>query len=88
MPAVTFKGIAIPLLLSLLDKRENSNWEEHTKLIDKFIRLFGADCIDPLVADRDFVGKERVGYINNMRIRYYLRIKQNFWLSKDIEAWT
>ncbi len=64
----------------MLDKRGNSNWKERTRLIDRFIRLFGAECIDSLVADREFVGKQWVEYLNNRRIRYYLRIKQNFWL--------
>ncbi len=89
---VTYKGVAIPLMFSMLDKRGNSNWRERIKLIDRFIRLFGADCIDSLVADREFVGKEWVEYLNNMRIRYYLSIKQNFWLrnprsSEDVRAW-
>lgn len=76
----------------MLDKRGNSNWKERTRLIDRFIRLFGAECIDSLVADREFVGKQWVEYLNNRRIRYYLRIKQNFWLrnpksSEDVRAW-
>lgn len=92
MLGVTHKGIAYPLLFSMLDKRGNSNWQERTKLIDRFIRLFGKECIDSLVADREFVGKEWVEYLNNMRIRYYLRIKQNFWLRnpkscEDVRAW-
>lgn len=92
MLGVTHKGIAYPLLFSMLDKRGNSNWQERTKLIDRFIRLFGKECIDSLVADREFVGKEWVEYLDNMRIRYYLRIKQNFWLRnpkscEDVRAW-
>ena len=67
----------------MLDKRGNSNWKERTWLIDRFIRLFGAECIDSLVADREFVGKEWVEYLNNRRIRYYLRIKQNFLVAQS-----
>ncbi len=92
MLGVTYKGVAFPLLFTMLDKRGNSNWKERTRLIDRFIRLFGAECIDSLVADREFVGKQWVGYLNNRRIRYCLRIKQNFWLrnpksSEDVRAW-
>ncbi len=50
MLGVTHKGIAFPLIFSLLDKRGNSNWEECKKLMEWFIRLFGEDCIDCLVA--------------------------------------
>ena len=92
MVGVTHKGVAFPLLFTMLDKRGNSNWKERTKLIDIFVQLFGTECIDSLVADREFVGKQWVEYLNNRRIRYYLRIKQNFWLrnpksSEDIRAW-
>lgn len=82
MLGVTYKGIAFPLIFSLLDKRGNSNWEERKKLMERFIRLFGEDCIDCLVADREFIGKEWIGWLNMMRIRYYIRIKQNFWVIK------
>lgn len=57
MLGVTYKGIAFPLIFSLLPKRGNSNWEERKKIMERFIRLFGQDCIDCLVADREFIGK-------------------------------
>ena len=92
MLGVTYKGIAFPLIFSFLDKRGNSNWEERKKLMERFIRLFGEDSIDCLVADREFIGKEWIGWLNFMRIRYYIRIKQNFWILKPrtgerVRAW-
>ncbi len=70
------------MIFSLLPKRGNSNWEERKKIMERFIRLFGADCIDCLVADREFIGKEWTGWLNSRRIRYYIRIRQNFWIVK------
>ena len=58
MLGVTYKGIAFPLIFSLLPKRGNSNWVERRKIMERFIRLFGPNCIDCLVADREFIGKE------------------------------
>ena len=78
MLGVTYKGIAFPLIFKLLDKRGNSNWEERRDIVLRFIRLFGHDCIDSIVADREFIGKEWIGFLNNRRIRYYIRIRQNF----------
>ena len=49
MLGITYKGIAFPLIFSLLPKRGNSNWEERKKIMERFIRLFGAECIDCLV---------------------------------------
>ena len=56
MLGVTYKGIAFPLMFSLLSKKGNSNWKERKAIIERFIRLFGSECIDCLVADREFIG--------------------------------
>ena len=66
---ITYKGIAFPLLLCLLDKRGNSNWEERKDIIERFFRLFGHDCTDCLVADREFIGKEWIGWLNAPEIQ-------------------
>ena len=92
MLGVTYRGIAFPLIFKLLDKRGNSNWEERRDIMLRFIRLFGYECIDSLVADREFIGKEWIEFLNNMRIRYYIRIRQNFWVrnpkaSAPCRAW-
>ena len=77
--AVCYKGVAIPILFRLLDKRGNSNTDERIDIVERFIGLFGRETIDCLVADREFVGKKWLEYLNNSRIRYYLRIRNNFW---------
>ena len=65
---MTYKGVAFPLLFIMLDKRDNSNRQERTRLIGRFIRLFGAECIDSIVADREFVGKDVYINLTNARI--------------------
>lgn len=79
---ITYKGIVFPLLFSLLDKRGNSNREERKAMMERFIRLFGHDCIDCLVADREFIGKEWIGWLNDNMARYYICIRQDIWLVK------
>lgn len=49
MLGVVYKGVAFPLLFTVLDKTGNSN----SLLINRFILLFGKDYIKSLVADRD-----------------------------------
>lgn len=58
MLGVAYKGIAFPLMFSLLPKKGNSNWKERKAIVERFVRLFGSECIDSLVADREFVGKD------------------------------
>ena len=57
MLGIAYRGVAFPLLFSLLDKRGNSNCEERIQLIERFKRLFGKECIDCIMADREFVGE-------------------------------
>jgi len=64
----------------MLDKRGNSNTNERIKMIDRYIRLFGCQTIDCLLADREFVGEDWVEYLNNNKIRYYIRIRENFYV--------
>jgi len=78
MLGVTYKGVAFPLLFKMLDKRGNSNCKERIDLVNRFIKLFGTNCIDCLMADREFVGDEWIKFLNDNRIRYYIRIRNNF----------
>jgi hypothetical protein len=78
--AIVYQGVAFPILISMLDKRGNSNTKERIEIINRYIRLFGKQTIDCLLADREFVGEKWINYLNNNRIRYYIRIKENFYV--------
>jgi len=78
---IVYQGVSFPIMISMLDKRGNSNTNERIKMIDRFIRLFGYQTIDCLLADREFVGEDWVNYLNNSKIRYYIRIRENFYVN-------
>ena len=78
MLGIAYKGVAFPLLFTMLEKRGNSNSRERINLINRFIALFGKECINCLVADREFVGEKWIKYLNDKKIRYYIRIRNNF----------
>ena len=78
MLGVVYKGVAFPLLFSLLPKRGNSNTGERIILINRYIRLFSSETIACLVADREFVGQDWLAFLNNNNIRYYIRVRNNF----------
>ena len=61
MLGIVYKGVAFPLLFTMLDKRGNSNSHERIELINRFIGLFGKDIIESIVADREFVGEQWLG---------------------------
>jgi len=78
MIRLVYKGVAFPLLFTMLDKRGNSNSQERIHLINRFIGLFGKEVIKSVVADREFVGKDWLAFLNRNEIRYYIRIRNNF----------
>ncbi len=75
--AVVHKGIAVPLFWSFLPKKGNSNWQERIALMERCLKLFGRKRIGGLVADREFVGKEWLGYLIENAIPFDIRVKNN-----------
>lgn len=78
--AVVYQGVAFPLIFNMLPKGGNSNTAERIELIERFTRLFGAEAMDCLTADREFVGESWISYLNEHGIRYAIRIRENFWV--------
>lgn len=92
MLGVSYKNVAFPLMFRMLDKRGNSSTAERIALIQDFINWFGKDCIDCLLADREFIGEQWLDFLNTNSIRYYIRIRNNFKIyshkkQKEVTAW-
>lgn len=89
--AVAYKGVAIPLMWMLLDKKGNSSCEERINLINRFISCFGNKIIAGILADREFVGKQWFQYLENQKIPFVIRIKWNYLVSNSqgrlVNAW-
>ena len=71
---VVYKGVAFPIMFQLMPKFGNSSMQERIGLMERFVRLFGSDKIDCLLADREFVGDKW--------LEYHIRIRENFWVEK------
>jgi len=80
MLGIVYKGVAFPLLFTILNKGGNSNTKKRIDLINRFIKLFGKQVIDFLVADRVFVGEKWLQYLNNNKIRYYIKLMNLFMI--------
>jgi len=78
--AVVYQGVAFPLLFKLMPKFGNSSTSDRIELIDRYLDLFGIETIECLLADREFVGEDWLDYLNFHRIRYHMRIRDNFWI--------
>jgi len=78
--SVCYQGLGIPLMWMMLPKEGNSNTGERKQLIGRYIRLFGADSIECLLADREFIGKHWFDWLIGEKIKFHIRIKENMWI--------
>lgn len=83
MVGVAYKGMAVPLLWSLLDKKGNSNTDERIAIMERFVTLFGTERIKVFLADREFVGTLWIDWFMTRKIPFVLRIKKNIKLKKS-----
>jgi len=78
--AIVYQNVAFPILMLMLDKRGNSDTQERIDIVNRYIKLFGRETIDCLLADREFVGGKWIASLNLCKIPYYIRIKENFYV--------
>lgn len=74
---ICYKGIAFPLLWSILEKKGCSDTDERINLLEEFDRFFGFAAIDYLCADREFVGKKWFAYLSSKGIDFRIRVRAN-----------
>lgn len=79
--AIVYQGVAFPILYQMMPKFGNSSTAERIDLMERYIKLFGSRSIDCLLADREFIGKHWINYLNSKQIRYHIRIRDNFWVA-------
>lgn len=78
MLGVVYKGVAFPLIWTMLDKKGNSNTPERRELWNRFLEIFGNRQIDFLTADREFVGEDWFDYLlYDPMTRFRIRVKKN-----------
>jgi hypothetical protein len=74
---IVYKGVAIPVLWTMLEKKGNSKTEQRIAMVAEFVRLFGAESILYLCADREFIGKLWFQWLLQNDIAFRIRIREN-----------
>lgn len=77
MLSVVYKGVAFPLLWTVLQKKGCSDTAERIELVEKYVALFGSNSIAFVTADREFIGREWFRYLRLKRLPFRIRIKEN-----------
>ena len=73
---IAYEGASIPILWNMLDKAGNATAAEHQAIIERFISIFGKDCIAGILADREFASGHLFNWFNNENVPFYIRIKE------------
>ncbi len=79
--SIAYEGVAIPVFWRLLPKAGNSNTQERIDILQRFVGCFGAECIEALLADREFIGEKWFAWLTSNKIPFCIRIKENFDIS-------
>jgi hypothetical protein len=83
MLSVVYKGIALPIFWCLLPKFGNSDTQERIDLMKRFIARFGKNFITGLLADREFIGNDWIGWLLQEEIPFCIRIRNNLLTSNS-----
>lgn len=75
--SIAYEGVAIPIYWTLLKKDGTSNTEERIAIMEKFINTFGVNCIQSLLADREFIGGKWFQWLLKNKIPFCIRVKEN-----------
>ncbi len=68
---------AVPLVWKALGKAGNSNAQERIALMQRLLRFLAKDKIAGLLADREFIGEQWLGWLIEQNIPFVTRVKGN-----------
>jgi len=74
---VAWRGVALPLFWTVLDKPGNSDTAERIALMKRFLGVFGVGRVAALLADREFVGEDWFRWLQKNGIPFHQRLKRN-----------
>lgn len=83
MVSVTWRGIGIPLIWTLLPTRGNSSAQERIDLLDELFATFPKMRIAALTGDREFMGNRWLAWLHRHKVNYVMRIKENQYVARD-----
>lgn len=85
--AIAYEGVAIPIYWCFLNKAGNATANEHCAIISRFISIFGRNCIQGILGDREFATGTLFKYCNKNRMPFYIRIKEGSLVKIKGKKW-
>lgn len=74
---IAYRGVAFPVLWTILEKKGCSDTAERIQLVREFGRVFGYSAISYLCADREFIGKDWFSWLRSVGVDFRIRVREN-----------
>lgn len=74
---IAYRGVAFPVLWTILEKKGCSDTTERINLVKEFGRVFGYRAIAYLCADREFIGKDWFAWLRSQEVDFRIRVREN-----------
>jgi hypothetical protein len=74
MIAVAYRGIAFPVVWTVLSKEGSSSAEDGIALFRRLVRLTSPEKIRAVVADREFIGEDWLAFLADREIPFVIRL--------------
>jgi hypothetical protein len=74
---IAYRGVAFPVLWTILEKKGCSDTSERIALMREFGRIFGYRAIAYLCADREFIGKDWFSWLRSVDVDFRIRVREN-----------
>jgi hypothetical protein len=74
---IAYRGVAFPVLWTILEKKGCSDTAERIALIREFGCIFGYHSISYLCADREFIGKDWFAWLRSVDVDFRIRVREN-----------
>lgn len=76
--SIIFENTAIPICWILLDKKGTSSTDERIKLFELLFQIIPKEQIECILGDREFIGQEWFQWLIDQKIKFIIRLKENF----------
>ncbi len=83
MLAVVTKRVRLPLMWTMLDKQGSSNSTERIALMQRYLDIFGPGSIKYILADREFIGPQWIGFLLQNKVLFSIRVKGKMYVTLD-----
>lgn len=77
-----YHGVVVPLAWRALSKQGASHQRERIALLTALFDRLPPERVTALLGDREFIGKDFLGWLTARRISFVVRVRKNAWLRR------